>query len=365
MACRAATVEGMSNEHETEGSPKAVDGNPCRPQRNALAAWMAKAVALFAALAMALGLMAATLPATADETASPSDSESPSTATQSADTSNITDTQNLLGSDLSRVSDAIKRTKDKTGVTVRLLYLASFNTDLKPSQWASNLLDSLDPAPNTVMLAVASNDGNLVVAVSSNSDEWLKNSATVDDITDAALKPILDSDDSQKPDWAQSAIDMMSAIETAKQTATTKATSHVGIIVLVIVLVLIVAIIVFMIVWRRKHKKKVGRHADTRTIEDFEKAGPGAVWHAASHVPEEEKTGKPRRKRRKDGRKGGADGVRNGKGGDAVNAADAGNGDEEGNGDTVKARGESTDGGASSADVQEAPSLLAEDEQHE
>ena len=41
-------------------------------------------------------------------------------------------------------------------------------------------MESLDPKPNTVLLAVASNDGNLVVAVSSNSDEWLKKKSTVD-----------------------------------------------------------------------------------------------------------------------------------------------------------------------------------------
>ena len=80
-------------------------------------------------------------------------------------TENITDTENLLGSNVAEITDAISATKQETGVTVHLLYLASFNTEEKPAKWASALLESLDPKPNTVLLAVASNDGNLVVAV--------------------------------------------------------------------------------------------------------------------------------------------------------------------------------------------------------
>ena len=120
-------------------------------------------------------------------------------------TENITDTENLLGSNVAEITDAISATKQETGVTVHLLYLASFNTEEKPAKWASALLESLDPKPNTVLLAVASNDGNLVVAVSSNSDEWLKKKSTVDALSDAAQKPLMES----TPDWSKSATDMM------------------------------------------------------------------------------------------------------------------------------------------------------------
>lgn len=101
-------------------------------------------------------------------------------------TDDITDTQNLLGSNVSEITDAINQTKKETGVTVRLVYLDSFNAKGKPDKWVSALLESLNPKPNTVMLAVASNDGNLVVAVSSNSEEWLKKKSTVDALSDAA-----------------------------------------------------------------------------------------------------------------------------------------------------------------------------------
>ncbi|NEG69369.1 hypothetical protein F6S87_01755 [Bifidobacterium sp. BRDM6] len=230
----------------------------------------------------------------ADSTAtdgSSDDSSASTDASTSTDTTatNITDTQNLLGSNLSKVSDAIAKTKAETGVTVRLLYLSTFNTDESPSTWASDLLNSLNPEPNTVLLAVASADGQLVVAVSSNSDAWLKKQSTVDDITDAALQPIVD--DSSDPNWAQAAIDMMNAIVTAKKTSTTKTTSVVSIVVLAVVLVVLVALIVFMIVWRKKHRRKVGRHQDTRTIADFERgdgetaAQPAKMWHTAQIDP--------------------------------------------------------------------------------
>ena len=73
-------------------------------------------------------------------------------------TDDITDTQNLLGSNVSEITDAINQTKKETGVTVRLVYLDSFNAKGKPDKWVSALLESLNPKPNTVMLAVASND---------------------------------------------------------------------------------------------------------------------------------------------------------------------------------------------------------------
>ena len=92
----------------------------------------------------------------------------------------------------------------------------SFNAKGKPDKWVSALLESLNPKPNTVMLAVASNDGDLVVAVSSNSEEWPKKKSTVDALSDAARKPLMESD----PDWAKSATDVMNQISVQKKTST-------------------------------------------------------------------------------------------------------------------------------------------------
>lgn len=185
--------------------------------------------------------------ALADDATDTPSSSAPTTADQTgADSSNIVDTENLLGSNLAKVNDAIAHTKETTGVTVRLLFLQSFNTTEQPSVWATNLLNSLDPAPNTVLLAVAANDGNLVVVVSSNSDEWLRNSKTVNKLSDAALDPIVNHDGSDSPNWAQSAIDMMNAIQTAKETASSHSMVSVGIIVAIVVVVLIIGFAIFL-----------------------------------------------------------------------------------------------------------------------
>lgn len=145
--------------------------------------WMAvlSVIMLFAALLV--GATGAQM-AAADDSPSPSASESSSPSASVEDSQGyITDPQNLLGDNLTKVIDAANRTKQETGVTVRLLYLESFNTTEKPEQWASQLLESLNPPANTVMLAVASHDGNLVVVVSPNSDEWLRSQSTVDQLS--------------------------------------------------------------------------------------------------------------------------------------------------------------------------------------
>ena len=175
-------------------------------------------------------------------------------------TENITDTENLLGSNVAEITDAISATKQETGVTVHLLYLASFNTEEKPAKWASALLESLDPKPNTVLLAVASNDGNLVVAVSSNSDEWLKKKSTVDALSDAAQKPLMES----TPDWSKSATDMMDQIAVQKKTSTSSQTVLLGVGGMIAVLVLLIVIMVVFHILRKRGiiKRKVRKHAE-------------------------------------------------------------------------------------------------------
>lgn len=178
-------------------------------------------------------------------------------------TDNITDTENLLGSNVAEITDAIEQTKNDTGVTVRLLYLASFNSDQEPDEWASSLLESLDPDPNTVLLAVASNDGNLVVAVSSNSDEWLKKKSTVEALSDAAQKPLMES----TPNWAKSATDMMDQIALENQTSTSSRMKWLGVGGMIAVLVLLVVVIIVFHMLRKRnkslkrHRRSKGRHS--------------------------------------------------------------------------------------------------------
>ena len=190
-------------------------------------------------------------------------------------TDNITDTQNLLGSSVSQITDAINKTKEETGVTVRLVYLDSFNTKSGPDKWVSSLLESLDPKPDTVMLAVASNDGNLVVAVSSNSEEWLRRKSTVEALSDAAQKPLMES----KPDWAKSATAMMDQIAVQKKTSTSSKTIWIGVGAFSGALILLVVILVVFHILRKKgviRHKRVGRHSE-RHISD-ERVQPVKVW---------------------------------------------------------------------------------------
>ncbi|RBP98407.1 hypothetical protein CRD60_00620 [Bifidobacterium aemilianum] len=169
-------------------------------------------------------------------------------------TGNITDTENLLGNNLPAVTDAIAKTKHEDGVTVRLLYLQTFGDKSDPASWAGHLLTSLNPDPNTILLAVASGDGNLVVAVSPNSDEWLRSKATVDKLSDAALKPINQS----SPDWSGSAIAMMRELTTLKKTSTPHTISRLGALGLVGALLLI-ALVSLLLVLLHRGRGKGGR----------------------------------------------------------------------------------------------------------
>lgn len=187
--------------------------------------------------------------------ASSSPSSSPSSSSRLIATDSITDTENLLGSNVSSVTDAISRTKKSTGVSVRLLYLSSFNSKVSAEKWASDLLRSTDPQPNTVLLAVASSDGSLVVAVSPNSDEWLSRKSTVDALSSAALKPLNTDND---PDWSGSAIAMMNEIVTAKKTSTNSRASTIGVAIFGGVLAILLIVVVAGVVRRRR--RRGGRH---------------------------------------------------------------------------------------------------------
>lgn len=181
-------------------------------------------------------------------------------------TNDITDTQNLLGKNESAVSDAMKRTEQETGVHVRLLYIDTFGTKDK-SAWASTVLESTDPEPNTVLLAVASGDGSLVVCVSKNSDEWLNNQKTIDALSDAAMKPLTKQG---AQDWPGSATAMMDEIRQQKQTSTNRGTMKIGVIVMGLVLVVLVGVIVVTVVVRRR--REIDRDAaGTQDAEDAEK----------------------------------------------------------------------------------------------
>lgn len=192
--------------------------------------------------------------------------------------SEVTDPQNLLGGQVSRVNDEIASTKTQTGVTVRLLYLANFTGTKDPDKWAAETLQSTKPPANTVLLAVASNDGRLVVAVSHNSDDWLKDKEHVSELSQAALGPIQKGDN---PDWPGSACAMMEKIKALhSQEASKKPKIIIAVCIGIVVLLIAVAVVVLM--RRRKGSRvksgssgKAGETGTDETVEMTESGGSG------------------------------------------------------------------------------------------
>lgn len=164
-------------------------------------------------------------------------------------TDDITDPQNLLGSNVSAVTDKVKQIKADTGVTVRLLYVDSFGKKVKSVEFVKQVLESVSPKPNTVLLAVASGDGRLVVASSSNSDEWLRKTSTIDALSKAANDKLATSGEQ---DWSGAAMAMMDEIVKEKKTDTSSATVAVGVIGMAATLVALIAVIVVAFVLRRR-----------------------------------------------------------------------------------------------------------------
>ena len=253
-------VEGMSESNNADGKTgivverltarrlSAAVSNPCK--------WLVSALAATLALIMWI-----TPVGLADETGEDTDPDLDGGAL----TSSITDTENLLGTNVTEVTEAIDELHEQTGVSVRLLYLSSFSAgEGQVDQWASDVLESTDPEPNTVLLAVASHDGNLVVAVSANSDEWLHRQSTVDELSQAALDPLVEND---TPDWSASALDMIEQINVVYRTATSPSVIVIGAAALGGVVVILAIVVVVMLVRRRRRRQPSDETDPAETTE--------------------------------------------------------------------------------------------------
>lgn len=260
MTQPTAMVEGMSESNNADGKTgivverltarrlSAAVSNPCK--------WLVSALAATLALIMWI-----TPVGLADEIGEDTDPDLDGGAL----TSSITDTENLLGSNVTEVTDAIDQLHEQTGVSVRLLYLSSFSAgEGQVDQWASDVLESTDPEPNTVLLAVASHDGNLVVAVSANSDEWLHRQSTVDELSQAALDPLVEND---TPDWSASALDMIEQINVVYRTATSPSVIVIGAAALGGVVVILAIVVVVMLVRRRRRRQPSDETEPAETTE--------------------------------------------------------------------------------------------------
>lgn len=272
----AAKVEDMSTTNREDGKTTIVvlSSEPsCSAFGNMVRKWLVCAICALAAVAM--NAMWITANAYGDNSGDSSDSSS-STDSGVTITENITDTDNLLGSHAAEVTDAIAKTEKETGVHVHLLYLSSFNSQQKPEDWAAAVMESMNPKPNTVMLAVASNDGNLVVVVSKNSDKWLLDNKTVDKLSEAAQQPLLEN----PPSWSGAATAMMDQIVKSQKASTSSSTVTVGIIIMGVVLVALVIIIVVMVVIRRRKEIKKDSKAE---LQDDIQETPRRARHSRKH----------------------------------------------------------------------------------
>lgn len=270
----AAKVEDMSTTNRADGKTTIVvlaSEPSCSACGNMVRKWLVCAICALAAVAM--NAMWITSNAYGDNSG---DSSSSSTDSGVTITENITDTENLLGSHAAKVTDAIAKTEKETGVHVHLLYLSSFNSQQKPEDWAATVMESMNPKPNTVMLAVASNDGNLVVVVSKNSDKWLLDNKTVDKLSEAAQQPLLEN----PPSWSGAATAMMDQIVKSKKASTSSSTVTVGIIIMGVVLVALVIIIVVMVVIRRRKEIKKDSKAE---LQDDIQETPRRARHSRRH----------------------------------------------------------------------------------
>lgn len=245
----------MTDLHWTDGKTTIVVPASVRGRFSGSAkAFQRLVCAIAVVVATVLGSMWITADAYADDSSSTgTDANSSVTITD-----NITDTENLLGSHATEVSDAIAKTEKETGVHVHLLYLSSFNSEQTPQKWASTVLESTKPKANTVLLAVAANDGNLVVSVSSNSDEWLKQQKTVDALSEAAQQQLMES----TPNWSGAATAMMGQIAKSKKTSTSSSTVTIGAIAMGVALAAMVVLVVVMVIVRRRREVKKDSEAE-------------------------------------------------------------------------------------------------------
>ncbi len=271
----AAKVEDMSTANREDGKTTIVvlASEPSySASGNMVRKWLVCAIC--ALVAVAMNAMWITANAYGDNSGDSSDSSSSSTDSGVTITENITDTENLLGSHAAEVTDAIAKTEKETGVHVHLLYLSSFNSQQKPGDWAATVMESMNPKPNTVMLAVASNDGNLVVVVSKNSDKWLLDN--VGKLSDAAQQPLYEN----PPSWSGAATAMMDQIVKSKKASTSSSTVTVGIIIMGVVLVALVIIIVVMVVIRRR--KEIKKDSTAELQDDIQET-PRRARHSRKH----------------------------------------------------------------------------------
>ena len=200
----------------------------------------------------------------------------------------VTDTQNLLGSQGARIQESLDSLQKDTGVTLNLLFVGSFGLKKLDKttigKWVDARLAFTKPAKNTLLLAVASQDGQMALAVSKGSDSWL--SSQVDTtLSDAAAKPLARSD----PDWSGSVNALIRQIREVKSEHDSLPWKIAGGVALCLVIIALIVGIVLFVRWLRKigfFTQPAGRHAaqpdPTSARASHRSARHGAHGHQAA-----------------------------------------------------------------------------------
>jgi uncharacterized membrane protein YgcG len=175
----------------------------------------------------------------------------------------ITDTQNLLGAQGSAIQEKVDALQKDTGVTLNLLFVDSFNLKKLDkttiSKWVNARLDFTKPAKNTLLLAVASQDGQMALAVSKGSDSWLASQVDTT-LSDAAAAPLA----RKNPNWTGSVTALIAAVRQAKADHDALPWKIAGGIAIALVVVGLVVGLVFLIRHLRRKgffTSHAGRHA--------------------------------------------------------------------------------------------------------
>ncbi len=175
----------------------------------------------------------------------------------------VTDTQNLLGSQGAKIQESLDSLQKDTGVTINLLFVSSFGLKkldkASVGKWANARLAFTKPSRNTLLLAVASQDGQMALAVSKGSDLWL--SSQVDTtLSDAAAKPLARSN----PDWSGSVTALIAQIRRVKSDHDSLPWRIAGGVALAALVIGVIVGIVLFLRWLRKigfFTHHEGRHA--------------------------------------------------------------------------------------------------------
>ena len=121
----------------------------------------------------------------------------------------IVDDSGVLDGDASRVADAISEVQSDSGYTLYVVYVDSFTSPSDAEAWARDVVTAKNMGPREALVAVATEQRNLQVAV---RDDSRIDDARQEAIYNAAVEPLRGNSDPSSADWAESAVNAAEAL---------------------------------------------------------------------------------------------------------------------------------------------------------